>query len=119
GNLIYDENGNLSYDYGAGSPSTINSQRPFTRNANPVGSLVYNNYRYVTNTLTLNGFAKIDFTKDLSFRSNYSFEQNQRNNKSFDNGLYGEYAPQSGLIGYNRDNFSTRNFINSLNYNTR
>ncbi|MDY3548831.1 SusC/RagA family TonB-linked outer membrane protein [Riemerella anatipestifer] len=119
GNLIYDENGNLSYDYGAGSPSTINSQRPFTRNANPVGSLVYNNYRYVTNTLTLNGFAKIDFTKDLSFRSNYSFEQNQRNNKSFENGLYGEYAPQSGLIGYNRDSFSTKNFINSLNYNTR
>ncbi|MBT0549219.1 SusC/RagA family TonB-linked outer membrane protein [Riemerella anatipestifer] len=119
GNLIYDENGNLSYDYGAGSPSSLNSQRPFTRNANPVGSLVYNNYRYVTNTLTLNGFAKIDFTKDLSFRSNYSFEQNQRNNKSYTNSLYGEYASQNGLIEYNRANFSTRNFINSLNYNTR
>ncbi|NHW59485.1 hypothetical protein HA378_30440, partial [Escherichia coli] len=72
GNLIYDDKGNLSYDYGGGSPSILNSQRPFSRNVNPLGYLYDNTYLYRVNTLTLNGFVKIDFSKDLSFRSNYS-----------------------------------------------
>ncbi|MCW0522557.1 SusC/RagA family TonB-linked outer membrane protein [Riemerella anatipestifer] len=117
GNLVYDDKGNLSYDYGAGSPSVLNSQRPFSRNVNPLGYLYDNTYLYRVNTLTLNGFVKIDFSKDLSFRSNYSLEQNNYNNHNYRNNRFGSYAAQGGAVIDRRDIASTKNFVNSLNYN--
>lgn len=119
GNLVLDENGNVQYDYGAGSGSKINSQRPLLRNANPVGKLFTDKYKYSVNTLTLNGFAKIDFSKSLSFKSNYSYEQNQNNFKLYYDSQHGEYAPNGGQVTYNRSVYSTKNFVNSLNYNVK
>ncbi|WKS94914.1 SusC/RagA family TonB-linked outer membrane protein [Riemerella columbina] len=119
GNLVYDENGNLAYDFGAGSGRRVNAQRPFVRNANPVGSLYANKYRFKTSTLSLNGFAKIDFTNELSFRSNYAYEINETNNKSYKSNLYGEYTANGGQISYGRDVYLTKNFVNALNYNKK
>ncbi|MEC5393786.1 SusC/RagA family TonB-linked outer membrane protein [Bergeyella sp. RCAD1439] len=116
GNLVRDPNGNLLYDYGGGSPGVLNSQRPFLRNVNPVGRQQENEYLRTTNTLSLNGFVKIDLSEDLSFRSNYSYEQNSLNNATYYDSQNGEYAPQGGMVTVSRDIYSTKNFINSLNY---
>ncbi|MDO5615855.1 MAG: SusC/RagA family TonB-linked outer membrane protein [Cruoricaptor ignavus] len=116
GNLILDSNGNPQYDFGGGSATVVNAQRPFQRNSSPMALLHYDRYHYKTNTLTLNGFVKVDIFPTLSFRSNYSYEQNTVNNHIYRNTLYGVYAPEGGRVSTDRDWTTTKNWINSLNY---
>jgi len=116
GDLIT-ENGEPIYDYGSTAGQNINGTRPLFANENAVGSLYkYDNRNKRTNVIA-NGFAQINFSEDLSFRTNLSYE-----NYLFDSNVYAAYdvgyaANVDGRVTQNRDITTTLNFINSLNYN--
>ena len=119
GGLIKDGFGNNIYDYGANGAALLNSQRPLFENENAVGAL-YNNYDIVKRSnYVVNGFGEIDFTKDLTFRSQLSYEQFMFDEKAYDNYAVGSAASVGGRVSQTRAIGKTINFTNSLNYDKK
>lgn len=119
GGLIKDGFGNNIYDYGANGAAFLNSQRPLFENENAVGAL-YNNYDIVKRSnYVVNGFGEIDFTKDLTFRSQLSYEQFVFDEKAYDNYAVGSAASVGGRVSQTRSLGKTINFTNSLNYDKK
>ncbi len=116
GGLVLDNNGNRIYDYGATTGQAQNGSRPILGNENAAGSLYNYENMNTRNALTANGFANIDFTDDLSFRSTISHE-----NYLYDGFTYAAYdvgyaANVGGRVSQNRDISTTLNFTNAFNY---
>ncbi|MBJ7880215.1 SusC/RagA family TonB-linked outer membrane protein [Gelidibacter salicanalis] len=116
GGLILDDFGNTIYDYGSTPEQAQNGTRPLFGNENAAGSLY--NYETLNNrtAVTANGFANIDFTDDLSFRSTVSYE-----NYLFDGYEYNAYnigsaSSVGGRVSQDRDITTTLNFTNAFNY---
>ncbi len=119
GALIKDGFGNNIYDYGANGAGTLNAQRPLFENENAVGAL-YNNYDIIKRSnFVVNGYGEVDFTKDLSFRSQLSYEQFIYDEKAYDNYAVGAAASVGGRVGQERALGKTINFTNSLNYDKK
>lgn len=119
GSLIKDAFGNTMYDYGANGPGVLNSQRPLFENENAVGAL-YNNYDIIKRSnLVVNGFAEIDFSRDLTFRTQLSYEQFIYDEKAYDNYAVGSAASVGGRVTQERALGKTINFTNSLNYDKK
>ncbi|MGM1057393.1 MAG: SusC/RagA family TonB-linked outer membrane protein [Bacteroidota bacterium] len=116
GGLILDNSGNPIYDYGARSGQSVNANRPLLQNENAAGSLYnYDNYNNRT-SVTANGFANIEFTDYLSFRSNLSYENYLFDSFTYANNEVGYASNVGGRVSQNRDITTTLNFINSLNF---
>ena len=119
GALIKDGFGNNIYDYGANGASKLNSQRPLFENENAVGAL-YNNYDIQKRTSSvINGFAEIDLMKDLTFRTQLSYEQYLYDQKAYDNYAVGAAASVGGRVSQQRTVSKTINYINSLSYDKK
>ena len=117
GGLVLDANGERIYDYGATGGQLINGSRPLLSNENAVGSLYNYDIRNNRTSVTANGFAKIDFTDYLSFRTNLSYENYLFDSYEYAANDVGYAASVGGRVTQNRDISTTLNFINSLNFN--
>lgn len=119
GNLIKDGFGNNIYDYGANGASALNSQRPLLENENAVGALFNNSDVANRNTSIANGFIEIDITKDLTLRSQLSYEQYIYDQKAYTSNSVGAAVSVGGRVSQQRSITKTINFINSLSYDKK
>ena len=116
GGLVLDNSGNKIYDYGSTPSQSVNGSRPLLGNENAVGSLYnYDDVNKRTNT-TVNGFAKIKFSDNLSFKTNLSYENYLFDSNSYDAYDVGVASSVGGRVDQSRDITTTFNFTNSLNY---
>ncbi len=116
GDLVLDNFGNPIYDYGNNLLQAANGTRPALGGENAVGAL--SNYDVLNNrdNFTANGYAKVQFTDDLYFKTNLSFERYLFDSFNYVHNEFGYAANVGGRVSQNRDITTTINFINQLNY---
>lgn len=115
GGLILDANGEPTYDFG-GRSQLINGTRPLFGNANAVGGLyLYDEINKRTN-VTANGYANIQFTDYLSFKTNLSYENYLFDYFGYASNEVGYAASVGGRVSQNRDIYTTLNFSNALTF---
>ena len=119
GALIKDGFGQNIYDYGTSDTANLNSQRPVFENENAVGALYNNSDVAKRSSSVINAFAELQILKDLSFKSQLSYEQYVFDEKSYDNYAVGAAATVNGRVTQERDLTKTINFTNSLNYDKK
>lgn len=119
GNLIKDGFGNNIYDYGSATGVALNSSRPLFENENAVGALYNNSDIAKRSSSVMNGFAEINLSKDLKFRSQLSYEQYLFDEKQYDNYAVGAAASVGGRVTQQRSITKTINFQNSLSYDKK
>ncbi|WP_291073809.1 SusC/RagA family TonB-linked outer membrane protein [Empedobacter sp. UBA5987] len=117
GNFLFDALGQKYYDYGEGV-DLVNGARPVLATENAVGALL-NGYKATNKRLNLNvnGYAKINFTDFLSFKTTMSYQKYFYDYSGWSSNLYGNAASVDGRITKNRDTQDTKNLFNSLNFN--
>jgi len=117
GNFLFDALGQKYYDYGEGA-DLVNGARPVLATENAVGALL-NGYKATNKRLNLNvnGYAKINFTDFLSFKTTMSYQKYFYDYSGWSSNLYGNAASVDGRITKNRDTQDTKNLFNSLNFN--
>ena len=115
GSLIYDALGNPIYDYG-NNEGLVNGTRPVLGIENAVGALT--NYKLKNRRTNVNasGYAKVKFTDYLSLRSNLSYQSYLYDYTSISSNSVGNAESVGGRIEKNRDTQTTKNLINSLNF---
>ncbi|WP_407557396.1 SusC/RagA family TonB-linked outer membrane protein [Winogradskyella sp. 4-2091] len=115
GGFIFDADGGLIFDYGQNVQS-VNGSRPVLSGENAFGALsnyVVKNRRYNT---TLNGYAEIDITKNLKFKTQLSYEHYIFDDYQYSSIEFGNAAGVGGRVSQSRDFTTTINAIQSLNY---
>lgn len=117
GALVQDAFGNPIYDYGATEGQLLNAVRPVFGNENAVGSLYNYQNLYNRSNLNMNGFAQINFTDYLSFKSNLSYEEYLFDGFVYAHNEVGYASNVNGRVTQDRDVTKTTNFVNSLNFN--
>lgn len=117
GDLILDNFGKPIYDYGNNVGQLLNGSRPVLSGENAVGALY--NYAVENNrdNFTANGYAKIDFTDYLSFRTNLAYERFLYDGFTYAHNEFGYAANVGGRVSQQRDLTTTLNFINNLSFN--
>lgn len=116
GGMILDQFGNPIYDYGVNANQLVNGTRPTLSNENGVGALHYYDYIRRKNYYVANGFAQINLTKDLTLRSQGSFENQLTDNYDYISNQYGYAASVGGRVSQERILSKTINWFNSLSY---
>ena len=121
GNLILDGLGNMQYDYGANGTSgrKVNAQRPLFENENAVGALYNNGNQVKRSNFTVNGFAEAELLKDLTLRSQLSYEQYLLDENYYTHYAVGAAASVGGRVSQERALGKTINFWNSLQWDKR
>ncbi|CDF78268.1 TonB-dependent receptor [Formosa agariphila KMM 3901] len=118
GSLILDGNGDRIYDYGNNSGSqSVNGVRPVFGGENGVGALYNYDVRYKRDLTSVNGYAKIDFTDYLNFKTQYYYEKYVFDSYEYVHNEYGYAANVGGRVSQDRDFVTTKNWTNSLNFN--
>ncbi|WP_066221196.1 SusC/RagA family TonB-linked outer membrane protein [Formosa haliotis] len=117
GNLILDGNGQKIYDYGNNGNQAVNGVRPVFGGENGVGALYNYDVRYKRDLTSVNGYAQMDFTNYLSFKSQYYYEKYVFDSYEYVSNEYGYAANVGGRVSQDRDFVTTRNWTNSLNFN--
>ncbi|MCB0474437.1 MAG: TonB-dependent receptor [Flavobacteriaceae bacterium] len=116
GALIYDDKGQLIYDYGNNAQS-VNGNRPIFGGENGVGALYNYKRRYKRYNTTLSGYAEIKFSDNLKFKTSLSHENYLYDFYNYVSNEFGYAANVNGRVTQNRDITQTLNAIQSLNFN--
>ncbi|MCB0471832.1 MAG: TonB-dependent receptor [Flavobacteriaceae bacterium] len=116
GALIYDDKGQLIYDYGNNAQS-VNGNRPIFGGENGVGALYNYKLRYKRYNTTLSGYAEIKFSDNLKFKTSLSHENYLYDFYNYVSNEFGYAANVNGRVTQNRDITQTLNAIQSLNFN--
>ncbi|WP_298264357.1 TonB-dependent receptor [uncultured Lutibacter sp.] len=116
GALIYDNFGKPIFDYGNNLVQALNGSRPALSGENAVGALT--NYDVLNNrdNFTANGYAKIQFTDELSFKTNLSYERYLYDGYNYVHNEFGYAANVGGRVSQDRDITTTIVLQNQLNY---
>jgi TonB-linked SusC/RagA family outer membrane protein len=120
GNLILDGTGNTIYDYGqVDTPQSVNGTRPIFGGENGRGT--YDNYSLKRNrqNTTLAGFAEVQFTDWLKFRSTLSYESYIFDRYDYISSEVGYASGDAtkGRVRQDRDFTKTLNGVQALNFN--
>ncbi|UMB61929.1 TonB-dependent receptor [Lutibacter sp. A80] len=116
GDLVLDNFGNTIYDYGNTLLQATNGSRPALSGENAVGALYKYKVQYKRDNFTANGYAKVDITDDLYFKTNLSYEKYLYDSYEYAHNEFGYAANVGGRVSQDRDITSTINWINQLNY---
>jgi TonB-linked SusC/RagA family outer membrane protein len=115
GELIYDGLGDRIYDYGD-NPQSVNGVRPVFEGENAYGSL----FNYINlnrrHQFNANGFAQINFTDYLNFKTTIGYEQYTFDGYSYVHNVYGYAANAGGRVSQDRDITTSLNVVNALNF---
>ena len=115
GNFIYDAKGNNIYDYGNNS-GALNAVRPQYQGENILGSLYLYEKQYKRDNFTANGYMQFQLMKNLSFKTQISFEKYIYDFYEYNHNEYGVAASVNGRVDQDRNFTVTKNIINTLNY---
>jgi len=115
GNIMYDGNGIIRYDYGDG----LNGgwTRPVYTNTNAFSSALLNANQYQGNAVNGSGFVEVRFLNDFKFTSNNSFNLDENRRTYFTNPYYGTYASSNGMLTKRHTRRMSYNFQQLLNWN--
>ena len=116
GKLILDSQGHKIFDFGDNEQS-INGKRPIMSTGNAYGSLYLDDNVETRTQYTAGGYAQIQFTPYLKFKSTLSYENYLYDQDQFKNGLYGDAKEVQGRTSKTRNVIETINFTNALNFN--
>jgi len=117
GKFLLDSQGNKIFDYGFDKKQSINGTRPINSNINAYGSLLLDDNVQTRTQYTASGYAEIQFTPYLKFKSTLSYENYLYDKNEFTNGLYGDAKEVQGRTSKQRDFIETINFTNQLSFN--
>ncbi len=116
GDLVLDNFGDTIYDYGNTLLQATNGSRPALSGENAVGALYRYDVQYKRDNFTANGYAKVDLTEDLYFKTNLSYEKYLYDSFGYAHNEYGYASNVNGRVSQDRNITSTINWINQLNY---
>lgn len=121
GQFVLDGNGNKIYDFGnntavLGQLRPNDQVRPYSAGQNVAATTSLNPNTFSRLTGSALGFANIKFSKELSFRSQYSLNYNQEQNDVFWNPFYGDGTTSNGYAFRGITNLTSQNFTNSFNF---
>lgn len=120
GALIKDENGNnLQYDAGDGGftgGQSVNSIRPVAGASNIVGSLALNRLEEHRTNYFGNAFLELKLLEGLTIKTQLSYENYLKESFAYVNSEIGFGAGFGGSVSNSKDNTTTINAVQSLNY---
>ncbi len=118
GKFKYDNDGNKIYDYGNISAinQSVNGLRPRLGGENAVSSTLLNDIINTRINFFTSTFAKIQFYKDLSFRTNFGYEMYIDDSNEYNHYKYGSASSVGGRVNQKRAIIETLTLTNSLNY---
>ena len=116
GDLVFDANGKNIFDYGATPGQLINANRPALNNENAYGSLFNYKIRNKRDNFTANAYLQVNFTKDLTFKTNLAYDKYLIDSYNYANNEVGYAASVDGRVTQNRDITTSLNVINTLSY---
>lgn len=119
GALIRDDAGNLIFDTGDGLNvgQPVNSVRNAFGGENNIATILLGKERRTRTNFLGNAFAEVKLTEDLTFKTNFSYENYLFDSFSFNDDEVGFAKEINGRITQDRDLTTTVNAIQSLNYN--
>ena len=115
GALIYNDLGNLSYDYG-NNGDVLNGSRSLRPNYNAVGTLFDDENTDKNTNVIANGFADLKLTDFLSFKTTISYENFLSDGYNYTNLYGGSGLNTQGGISQNRNITTTLNINNNFNF---
>ena len=100
GKKMYDERGNVIYDYGTKTNAGSNAglQRPFMPNTNAYSDHLLDQHNATTHMASFNGFADVIFPLGFKFSFNGGVSMSQGESLTTGNILYGQNAMTGGYI---------------------
>lgn len=116
GNLVIGNDGNPIYDYGNTAGQAVNGARPQYQGENIVGSLYLYNEIYKRDNFNANAYVQINFTPELTFKTQVSHEKYTYDYFSYNHNEFGVAASVGGRVEQDRNFTTTNNIITSLNY---
>ncbi|TNJ43769.1 TonB-dependent receptor [Tamlana fucoidanivorans] len=117
GGLVLGPDGAPIYDYGNTPGQNLNAARPQFQGENIVGSLYLYNEIYKRDNFTANGYAKVNFTPDFSFKTQIAYEKYTLDYFSYNHNEFGVAASVKGRVDQDRNFVITKNITNAFNYN--
>lgn len=115
GNIIYDDNGIMRYDYG--DRAVMGWERPVFTNSNAFSSNMLDTDQYQGNAFDASGFVEVRFLKDFKFTSNNSFNLNETRSTYVTNPYYGSYASSNGIPSKYHERTHSYTFQQLLEWN--
>jgi TonB-linked SusC/RagA family outer membrane protein len=116
GDLALDGSGEKVYDYGATPGQLINAARPQLSNENAYGALYNYKIRNKRDNFTANAYMLFNLAKDLTFKTNLSYDKYIFDSYNYANSEVGFAANVGGRVTQNRDFTTSTNLINTLSY---
>ncbi len=117
GALVLDDFGKPIFDYGNNVGQSLNGSRPGLSGENAVGGLYNYQYKNKRDNLNAVGYAKIDFTDNLSFKTTLGYEKYTFDYFTYIHNEFGYAANVGGRVTNQRDLTTTFNLTNALNFN--
>jgi TonB-linked SusC/RagA family outer membrane protein len=114
GNIRYDSNGIMRYDFGNGDNG--GGSRPFLNNTNAVFANIYDTNSYEGNAVNAVGFFEVRFLKDFKFTSTNSVYVLENRSTQVTNPYYGGYATSNGIVSKAHTRTLSYNYQQLLNY---
>ncbi|MDE5584864.1 MAG: SusC/RagA family TonB-linked outer membrane protein, partial [Muribaculaceae bacterium] len=115
GNIIYDGNNIMRYDYG--DKAVMGWERPVFTNSNAFSSNMLDTDRYQGNAFDASGFVEVRFLNDFKFTSNNSFNLNETRSTYVTNPYYGSYASSNGITSKYHERTHSCTFQQLLEWN--
>lgn len=113
GNRVLDQNGNPTYDYGAGTMG----QRPFGSNTHPIDVQRNNIYKGTTDVINAKAYAEVKFLKDFTFTANVSIDNFNSREVAFQTPIGGDAANVGGRGSVESQRYYVMNANQLLNWN--
>lgn len=110
GSKMYDSKGRLMLDYG----NTYG--RPILSNTNPLGSQLLDEHTFKKDYFTGNMFAEVSFLRDFKFTFRAGLENDNEREVFFQNGEYGQFTAQNGIVSHAQERNNTVNLQELLTW---
>ena len=117
GALVTDVNGEPIYDYGNAGGQPVNGSRTVLTGENIIGSLYYYDVLNKRDNISLNGYFNLQLMEGLNFKTQITYQKYLFDSYNYVHNEFGYAASAGGRVSQNRDFYTTKNMINSLNYN--
>ena len=114
GNIMYDSNGFVWYDFGQGENAGM--ERPIFYGSNAIAESQLNTNNYEGNSINATGFFEVRFLKDFKFTSTNSAYVDETRTSLVTNPYYGQYANSNGILYKYHTRVFSYNFQQLLNW---
>lgn len=114
GNILYDQNGNVRYDFGEGSNAGM--ERSLFPNSNALSESKLNKSYVEGNAFNGTSYAEVTFLKDFKFTFNAGVSLDESRTTATKNPWYGQFASQKGIVSKGHVRTFDVNLQQILNY---